>query len=539
MKKRNKRSITVLQIIPILWGLFSIICVLSILFFLNKHYTLQTNQVLQSTAEQISEQVDHLIDRILTEVHEMPLDEHAPTQCQNKLLPSMQRLQFNNPDISAVVIRDNHQHVVCSTLSQGDNLTLPNSKFITFFGPIQFDAQKPAYVIHVPLGNYTVDAYLLRQVLERKLTTDLAEARMLALYDNQNKQSILQLTRKHWDDPWQISKAPDVVQPDALTTWGYTLLRRTLNNIPNFQVLLLIDGNALEARNFYLNVLASILVLLVLGTLYYQVRKLITRHFSIQRSLYYAMKNREFFPVYQPVLDSETETLYGAEMLLRWRTNSQEVIMPNFFIEDAEKSGLIVPITLQLIEIAFNECRSLLKQYPRFHLGINISASHFVNEDFLNTLLSLCEHYQINTSQVMLEITERELLNKENLSIVNQMKTLRAKGFSLAIDDFGTGHASISYLQHFPFNYLKIDQIFIQSIGTGAITESLNDAIIHLAKCLNLNIIAEGVETFQQVQFLLAHDVRLMQGWYFAGVTSVDQLMQLMKGVQDETIIPQ
>ncbi len=110
------------------------------------------------------------------------------------------------------------------------------------------------------------------------------------------------------------------------------------------------------------------------------------------------------------------------------------------------------------------------------------------------------------------------------------MHDLRIRGYSLAIDDFGTGHASIQYLQHFPFNYLKIDKIFIQAIGTGAITETLNQAIIHLAHHMELNIIAEGVETEEQLQFLLKNRINFMQGWYFAKALSYEYLVRMIEG---------
>lgn len=114
------------------------------------------------------------------------------------------------------------------------------------------------------------------------------------------------------------------------------------------------------------------------------------------------------------------------------------------------------------------------------------------------------------------------------------MLELRNTGYSLAVDDFGTGHASISYLQHFPFNYLKIDKLFIQAIGTKAITESLNATIIHMAKDLKLHIIAEGVETAEQVEYLKKNEVYILQGWYFSKALSIEQLVDLLQGEHDE-----
>ena len=115
------------------------------------------------------------------------------------------------------------------------------------------------------------------------------------------------------------------------------------------------------------------------------------------------------------------------------------------------------------------------------------------------------------------------------------MQELRQAGFSLAVDDYGTGHASISYLHNFPFNYLKIDKLFIQAIGTKAITESLNDVIISMAKRLDLVIIAEGVETEEQVNYLSENGVRFLQGWYFSKALPIEILTSLLQGEENES----
>lgn len=203
--------------------------------------------------------------------------------------------------------------------------------------------------------------------------------------------------------------------------------------------------------------------------------------------------------------------------------------MPDTFINEAETSGLIVPITLQIIEIAFQEFDMILRTRDYFHLGFNLSAAHFISAYFFNDFYALVEKYTINPKQLLLEVTERDLIDKNDLLFNERMQELRDKGYSLAIDDYGTGHASISYLQHFPFNYLKIDKLFVQAIGTKAITESLNEAIIHMAKTLDLIIIAEGVETEEQVKYLSKNGVRLLQGWYFSKALPIEELEALLQ----------
>lgn len=255
-----------------------------------------------------------------------------------------------------------------------------------------------------------------------------------------------------------------------------------------------------------------------------------TKRYSLQGAIKLAIKNEEFYPVYQPLFDCDKEQFSGAEVLLRWENEDSQIIMPDFFIVEAEATGLIVPITLQIIEIAFKEFKSLLEERSYFHLAFNISALHFTDSVFFNHFHKLIEKYNISPHQIIFEITERELLDKNDTIFISKMQELRQTGFSLAVDDYGTGHASISYLQHFPFNYLKIDKLFVQAIGSNDIIESLNDAIIQMAKGLNLVTIAEGVETKDQANYLANNGVRLQQGWYYSKGLSITELTALLKG---------
>lgn len=276
------------------------------------------------------------------------------------------------------------------------------------------------------------------------------------------------------------------------------------------------------------------LLLLIFSLLYWLIRKSIAHRTSLLRMMKLAVKSKEFYPSYQPIFDNISQRFTGAEILVRWQSNQDQVIMPDLFIHEAENSGLIIPITLQIIETAFREFQDILQDHSYFHLAINISALHFTDPHFFKKFFLLKEYHNISASQIVFEVTERDLLDTNNPIFSNTMQKLRQAGFSLAIDDYGTGHASISYLQHFPFNYLKIDKIFIQAIGTKAITESLNDAIINMAKSLNLKIIAEGVETEEQRNYLSKNGVQFFQGWYFSKAIPIEELTRLLKEGRNE-----
>lgn len=274
--------------------------------------------------------------------------------------------------------------------------------------------------------------------------------------------------------------------------------------------------------------LGGIVILLTAFSIYYYFRLLIRQHFSLHHAIVDAIKHNDFFPVYQPIIDQQRRTCVGAEVLLRWQVSDNETILPETFIDYAEQSGLIVPITVQIVRKVFKDCQSLLRANPDFHLSINLSSNHFNDDHFLDNFIELCRECAISMQQIILEVTERNLLQND-LTLTRKMKMLRNNGFSLAVDDFGTGHASISYLQHFPFNYLKIDSLFVSSIGTGAVTEALNQSIIEMAKRLGLHVIAEGVETYQQIEILEENGAFLMQGWYFSKALTFDNFIIYLK----------
>ena len=249
----------------------------------------------------------------------------------------------------------------------------------------------------------------------------------------------------------------------------------------------------------------------------------INRHrLSLATRLRLALKRGEFYMVYQPVVDLRTGAWVGAEALIRWRRADGEEVSPELFIPVAERFGLIQQITRRVCELCVQDLQTLLVQHPEFRLSINLSAEDFSSPDLTLYLRNLLARSGLPTRQFQVEVTERGLLDQNIAREVLQL--LRASGIRVAIDDFGTGYSSLGYLTTLDVDSLKIDRIFIETIGVGAATSHVVAHIIEMAKSLGLDMIAEGVETAAQADYLRTHGVQYAQGWLYARPMSAQDL---------------
>jgi sensor c-di-GMP phosphodiesterase-like protein len=227
-----------------------------------------------------------------------------------------------------------------------------------------------------------------------------------------------------------------------------------------------------------------------------------------------ALKSKEFFIEYQPVVDLATGRWVGAEALVRWRRNNGEIIKPDIFIPAAEDCGLIQQLTRYVTDQIAAEVMELFQRCPNFHLGINLAAPDLHDEETVLMMRNLAAATGARRNNIIVEATERCITRYDVASGV--IKKLREEGFPIAIDDFGTGYSNLSYLERIKVDYLKIDKSFVDTLSTNVASNEVILHIIEMAKSLKLKMIAEGVENEVQAQFLRERGVQYAQGWFYA-----------------------
>jgi diguanylate cyclase (GGDEF)-like protein/PAS domain S-box-containing protein len=250
---------------------------------------------------------------------------------------------------------------------------------------------------------------------------------------------------------------------------------------------------------------------------------------SIEESLRTALERQEFALHYQPKINLRTGQITGAEALLRWAHPIRGLVPPAKFIPVAEDSGLILPIGDWILREACKQARGWVDAgLPLGSMAVNISAIQFRAESFLESLLEILKDTGLKPSSLELELTESVLM-KHAGSTESILRTLRAEGVQLAVDDFGTGYSSLSYLRKFPIDVLKIDQSFVRQITATPDDTAIVSAVISMGRDLNLRVIAEGVETQEELSFLQAHQCDEGQGYYFSWPVPPQQFAKLLE----------
>lgn len=252
------------------------------------------------------------------------------------------------------------------------------------------------------------------------------------------------------------------------------------------------------------------------------------RYVELSTAIKYALGNNEFQVYYQPIYSTQEERFTRCEALCRWPQSDGSMISPAEFIPVAEQSGLICDLGNWVVEQAMKFCLTLRDHGIDMNVSINRSPQEFASRQHTQQLIALRNRLNIPSHLVTLEITE-SLLMADHCTKSQNFLALREQNFQFAIDDFGTGYSAINYLRQYPVESLKIDKSFIAELGISRQADTLVKVIIQMAKSLNIRVVAEGVETQKQVNFLAAIGCDYMQGYFFARPMPADQLLQFIK----------
>jgi EAL domain-containing protein (putative c-di-GMP-specific phosphodiesterase class I) len=248
----------------------------------------------------------------------------------------------------------------------------------------------------------------------------------------------------------------------------------------------------------------------------------------MENKLRQALEQDEFEVWYQPRYAIPNHEIVGAEALLRWHSPELKSVPPSKFIPLAEDIGLIVPLGEWVLRKACEEnCLWQTMSCSPLHVSVNLSARQFIQEDLLSTIENVIEDTHMNPERLELELTESLIMpNAEDT--IETLRGLKKLGIQISMDDFGTGYSSLSYLKRFPIDTVKIDQSFIRDIHTDADDKALVTAIIAMAHSLKLEVVAEGVETYEQFNFLNQYQCDYVQGYLFGRPMPAIQFRELI-----------
>jgi diguanylate cyclase (GGDEF)-like protein len=252
------------------------------------------------------------------------------------------------------------------------------------------------------------------------------------------------------------------------------------------------------------------------------------KRFTIDNNLRRALERGEFVLHYQPQIDLRTGAISGAEALIRWIHPDLGLISPADFIPVAEDTGVIVPIGEWVLREACLELRKWHADGHRIRVSINLSGRQLKEEGLVAAVLAIVDETGIDARWLELELTESMLMDA-SASVIEKLQALRRAGIQLAIDDFGTGYSSMSYLKTFPVSSLKIDRSFVCDLPQSTQDAGITKAIIAMAKSLNMEVVAEGIETPEQGGFLRANGCDKAQGFYYSKPLPAAQIGELLR----------
>ena len=459
------------------------------------------------------------------------LSRSGATPCSAEARVLMHQIHLTSPYLQGIgFVRDDT--LICSSF--GDIPTrLGHMSFRTSAGdqlyldvPVEHDARSA--LMAVERGGIAV---LLHRDLPLATWATKSGVSVAIIHLERPEGASSAISRGHIDTAWVRRLGAD--RETTFAANGYLVAIVRSRRIPSVAVAAIPIASVHErAQAIALRIVpAGLVVGLILAAV---ILLLVRRQMSVASALRYALRNNEFYLVYQPLVDLVSGKCVGVEALLRMRRGTGEMIGPDLFIPIAEQTGLITRLTERVISLIEQDAGNFLVRHPTFHVAINISSADLKSDELLLLIDRFLERTGTRASNLIIEITERGFID---LAIAQRaLAAFRARGIEVAVDDFGTGYSSLSYLESLDLDLLKIDRSFIESIGTAAPTSQVVGHIIAMARALGLRMIAEGIETEEQADFVRRHGVEYAQGWLFGkpvAFTEIEQMVDAQSASND------
>lgn len=459
-------------------------------------------------------------------------------RCTPDDIRALNNMAYDIPEISEIGLITPARKLVCSSwgvVEPAVNPGLPEPLAgFRLIGPVEIRIMQRYGLVALRLRNdgSEIAALIHPDILIGRLGADLGEHGFAVLIRRDDAHIYAQsgnVPEMHFEiTDARLGDGPDSVHAKFSDGVTRTVIAVELDGFPGiYSVVAAADAWILRgwSRLALLMGFAGAVTSIVLVAL---VLMVFMRRLSLQGELERSLQKNEFEIGYLPVIELETGRCRGAEALISWRQPGGKRVRPDLFIPLAEDTGLIEPMTEWLMQKLLEEVGELLQRDRSLHVAINLSPSHFEDDRILQSSSAIFGNSGVMPEQLTYEITERSLIG-DGSKALELMNTLKSRKSEIALDDFGTGYSSLSYIESFPLDYLKIDRRFVEAIGTDAPTAGLVDTIIEMATRLDLKIVAEGVETAAQVEYLTRRGVDFAQGWYFSRAVPREEFLAFVQ----------
>lgn len=474
------------------------------------------NQTTRNTTQQLDIAINYQLNQIKTD---LTLIDSDTTPCDKKNREGLEKLNFYSSVIQEISYIENGAFL-CSDRIKKSNIKLENSHLEKFKG-------QNGYVIYRAISQRRhIDALFFMVPTPNGWYRIMLDSRYIDYWIKQytHKNQLSGCLANNNDSFTCLSSSPfnDLIFSEQIQSEKYSYV-------------LTVGYTKASLKKAYFKQLPYAIAIIIILSIFTVLLIHLSANFrrSIKSDIQRGINNKEFYAYYQPIVNSKNGHWIGAELLVRWLHPKHGVISPAEFIHTAESTGLINAITLHLLERAAYEKTRIQSVNNNAYISINVTASMIINPRYVTELISIISKYPSLQHNVVFEFTERETFSATELAELKLgMQRLREVGIKWALDDFGTGYAGLSTLQSLRFDILKIDRTFVASSVTDAVTHSILDNIAEMGHTLHCTMVAEGVETAEQAEYVDNLGIEASQGYFYAKPMPFDNyLNELSKPV--------